>query len=202
MRLHTLLQGALPISLFGSLVFSYPAASNSSSYGNSTSYGCEATPPPPGSGPSCNTPDNRACWKKGFDINTDYEAEYPRTGVTRKYQFIVTEHYNFIGADGVTRAKAMLINGGFPGPTVFADWGDVVEVEVINKLQTNGTGINWHGVRQLNNNIHDGVPGVTEFPIPPGGSKTNTNHETHFGTSWYLTHFSAQYGYGVTGSCF
>ena len=32
---------------------------------------------------SCNTPSNRACWSPGFDINTDYEAKTPTTGVTR-----------------------------------------------------------------------------------------------------------------------
>ena len=34
--------------------------------------------------PTCNTPSNRACWSNGFDINTDYEAKIPNTGVTRK----------------------------------------------------------------------------------------------------------------------
>jgi len=33
--------------------------------------------------PTCNTPSNRACWSDGFDINTDYEASIPNTGVTR-----------------------------------------------------------------------------------------------------------------------
>lgn len=32
---------------------------------------------------TCNTPSNRACWTTGFDINTDYEASIPTTGVTR-----------------------------------------------------------------------------------------------------------------------
>lgn len=33
--------------------------------------------------PTCNTPSNRACWTNGFDINTDYEASFPATGVVR-----------------------------------------------------------------------------------------------------------------------
>lgn len=33
--------------------------------------------------PTCNTPTNRACWTNGFNINTDYEASVPTTGVTR-----------------------------------------------------------------------------------------------------------------------
>jgi len=33
--------------------------------------------------PTCNTPTNRACWTTGFNINTDYEASFPATGVVR-----------------------------------------------------------------------------------------------------------------------
>lgn len=33
--------------------------------------------------PTCNTPSNRACWTSGFNINTDWEASVPTTGVTR-----------------------------------------------------------------------------------------------------------------------
>lgn len=32
-------------------------------------------------------------------------------------------------------------------------------------MQDNGTAIHWHGLRQLNNNEFDGVPGVTQCPI-------------------------------------
>ena len=32
---------------------------------------------------SCHTASNRACWSTGFDINTDYEASIPNTGVTK-----------------------------------------------------------------------------------------------------------------------
>ena len=33
---------------------------------------------------NCNTPENRACWTSGFDINTDWEQKTPLTGVTRQ----------------------------------------------------------------------------------------------------------------------
>ncbi len=69
-----------------------------------------------------------------------------------------------------------------------------------NEAHSHRTGIHWHGVRQLNNNIHDGAPGVTECPIAPGQSKTYKFRVTQYGTSWYHTHFSAAYAYGVTGS--
>lgn len=34
-------------------------------------------------GPTCNTPSNRACYRTGYTINTDYEANFPPGGVTR-----------------------------------------------------------------------------------------------------------------------
>ena len=40
---------------------------------------------------SCNTPNNRACWVEGFDINTDWEANTPVTGVTRTVSTGLTE---------------------------------------------------------------------------------------------------------------
>ncbi len=61
--------------------------------------------------------------------------------------------------------------------------------------------MHWHGIRHLNNNINDGVGGVTECPIPPkGGRKTYSFLATQYGTSWYHSHYSSQYANGVTGS--
>jgi FtsP/CotA-like multicopper oxidase with cupredoxin domain len=149
--------------------------------------------------PSCHGPKNRACWKKGWDINTDYEYHVPYTGKTRKYTFTVTEHDNWVGPDGRIKDKAMLINGGFPGPTIRADWGDMIEVEVINQLELNGTSIHWHGIHMRNNAVNDGANGVTECPIPPGRSKKYHFLAEQYGTSWYHSHFSTQYANGVVG---
>lgn len=53
----------------------------------------------------------------------------------------------------------------------------------------------------MNNNINDGVSGITECPIPPkGGSKTYTFLATQYGTSWYHSHYSSQYANGIVGS--
>lgn len=51
----------------------------------------------------------------------------------------------------------------------------------------------------MHNNIHDGANGVTECPLAPGKSKTYRWRATQYGTSWYHSHFSAQYGNGVWG---
>lgn len=94
----------------------------------------------------------------------------------------------------------MLVNNKITGPTIFADWGDNIEVTVINNLRANGTSIHWHGIHMKNTNLADGANGVTECPVPPGRRKVYRFRATQYGTSWYHSHFSAQYGNGVTGS--
>ncbi|KAK5659248.1 hypothetical protein OQA88_1340 [Cercophora sp. LCS_1] len=150
---------------------------------------------------TCNTASNRQCWttSPAFNINTDYETSTPVTGVTRTYTFTLTEQNTWTGGDGRTKIKAMLVNGQFPGPTINANWGDRINITIINNLQTNGTSIHYHGLRQLNSNIMDGAGGVTECPIPPGGTKTHSFIANQYGTAWYHSHFSGQYGNGVLG---
>ncbi|KAI0503422.1 multicopper oxidase-domain-containing protein [Xylaria bambusicola] len=147
---------------------------------------------------ACFTPSNRACWSPGFDINTDYETKTP-PGVVRTFNWEVTEHDNWTGPDGRIKSKVMLVNNQYPGPTLKADWGDTVVVNIKNSLRINGTSFHWHGIRQLGTNIMDGTNGVTECPVPPGASKTYTFRFTQYGTTWYHSHFSGQYGNGVFG---
>jgi hypothetical protein len=50
------------------------------------------------------------------------------------------------------------------------------------------------------NNVHnDGVNGVTQCPIAPGDSYTYEFHATQYGSSWYHSHYSLQYGDGAVG---
>jgi len=93
----------------------------------------------------------------------------------------------------------MVVNGGMPGPTIQASWGDTVVITVNNKLTLNGTSIHFHGVRQLNNNMNDGVPSITQCPIAPGSSMTYTWVAEQYGTSWYHSHFALQTWEGVFG---
>ncbi|ORY65459.1 laccase-2 [Pseudomassariella vexata] len=166
------------------------------------------------SGPPCtHSATNRACWRNGFNITTDYETSLGTPpGITRVYNLVITNVSSF-SPDGVSK-PAMLINvglpavtcsmltsfeGTFPGPLITADWGDFLQINVHNNLPQNGTSIHWHGMRQLGTNDQDGVNGVTECPIPPNHVKSYTFRATQYGTSWYHSHFSAQYGNGVLG---
>jgi FtsP/CotA-like multicopper oxidase with cupredoxin domain len=61
------------------------------------------------------------------------------------------------------------------------------------------TSIHWHGIRQKDTNTQDGVVGLTECPLPPGASRTYMWQATNYGTSWWHSHASTQYGDGVLG---
>lgn len=65
-----------------------------------------------------------------------------------------------------TKRLGLLINNQYPGPTVIANWGDMIVINVHNQLQNNGTGIHWHGLRQYHTNTQDGVPGTDDLPNP------------------------------------
>ncbi|KAK4988900.1 laccase, multicopper oxidase, benzenediol:oxygen oxidorectuctase [Elasticomyces elasticus] len=148
---------------------------------------------------SCtNGPLSRACWGNGYSIATDFDQKSPTTGNTVTYSLEITN--TTCNPDGNGAKLCMLINGAYPGPTIRAKWGDQLVINVKNSLQDNGTSIHWHGIRQLGSSGSDGVGGITECPIAPGDSKQYSFRCTQYGTSWYHSHFSSQYGEGIFGT--
>lgn len=89
----------------------------------------------------------------------------------------------------------LLVNGQYPGPPIYADWGDYIEISIINRLQDNGTGLHFHGARQYYTNGEDGVPGVTECPTAPGYTKVYRWQATQYGSSWYHSHVVGHSGH-------
>jgi FtsP/CotA-like multicopper oxidase with cupredoxin domain len=120
----------------------------------------------------------------------------PDTGVTKTYDFTVS--YQTIAPDGVTK-NGLVVNGGFPGPLVEANWGDWIQVTVTNNLTDEGTSIHWHGLLQKSTPWFDGVPSVGQCPIAPGSTMTYLFRADVYGTSWYHSHYSAQYAGGALG---
>ncbi|RDW63788.1 extracellular dihydrogeodin oxidase [Coleophoma cylindrospora] len=146
---------------------------------------------------SCeNTPTSRSCWGQ-YNTDTNYYTTIPDTGKTVEVWLSAEE--GTCNQDGYKR-PCMTFNGTIPGPTIIADWGDDLVVHVTNNLQSNGTTIHWHGVRQLNSVEYDGVPGVTQCPISPGETFTYKFKVTQYGSSWYHSHASLQYSEGLFGS--
>ncbi|KAF2874552.1 putative multicopper oxidase, type 1 [Massariosphaeria phaeospora] len=145
-----------------------------------------------------NGPLTRQCWSNGFNAATDFDAKWPTTGRTVSYNLEITN--GKCNPDGNGEKPCQLFNNQYPGPVISANWGDTILVTVKNSLQGNGTGIHWHGIRMLNNNPNDGVPGITECPLAPADTTTYTFQATQHGTTWYHSHFSSQYGEGAVGA--
>ena len=64
---------------------------------------------------------------------------------------------------------AFAYNGQVPGPTIRARPGERLRLKVTNGL-TEPTTVHWHGIDVPFD--QDGVPGMSQPPIPPGGSFT------------------------------
>ncbi|EGD99751.1 multicopper oxidase [Trichophyton tonsurans CBS 112818] len=131
-----------------------------------------------------------------YNIDTDNDKYVPQ-GITRKYHLEVTDES--VNMDGTMFDQAKVFNKQYPGPWIQACWGDDLEITVTNKLKHNGTAIHWHGIRMMENMFNDGVPGVTQCPIPPGSSMTYRFKASQYGSSWYHSHYSLQYADGLFG---
>lgn len=76
-------------------------------------------------------------------------------------------------------------NNQIPGPEIRVEEGDKVRVIVTNNLP-DATTVHWHGVDVPWN--ADGIPHVTQDPIPPGGEFVYEFTATPPGTHFYHTH--------------
>lgn len=72
----------------------------------------------------------------------------------------------FEAPDGYYRG-VIAINQQFPGPTIRARVGDMINITVINQLLDSTLAVHWHGVSQRGTPFMDGASGVTQFPIIP-----------------------------------
>jgi FtsP/CotA-like multicopper oxidase with cupredoxin domain len=95
--------------------------------------------------------------------------------------------------------QALGFNGTWPGPRLSVVEGDRVRATFTNKMKES-TGIHFHG-QKLPNNM-DGVPHVTQDPIPPGGSFTYEFVARTPGSHMYHSHHNAtdQVGRGLLGA--
>ncbi|MGH7830506.1 MAG: multicopper oxidase domain-containing protein, partial [Candidatus Binatia bacterium] len=84
------------------------------------------------------------------------------------------------------RMKALAYNGQIPGPELRFKEGERVRIVLKNAL-SEPTTIHWHGVDVPN--AMDGVPGITQKPVQPGGTFIYEFEARPAGTRWYHTHF-------------
>jgi len=76
-------------------------------------------------------------------------------------------------------------NGQYPGPLIEVPEQATIVVEFTNGLDLPST-VHWHGVRL--DNRFDGVPNLTQAPVPPGGSFRYRVHFPDPGVYWYHPH--------------
>jgi FtsP/CotA-like multicopper oxidase with cupredoxin domain len=87
-------------------------------------------------------------------------------------------------------------NGCVPGPCIEAQEGDRLRIVVDNHLPER-TSMHWHGL-EIPVGM-DGVPGVSQDPIPPGGRFTYEFDLHQNGTFFYHSHMSMQEMMGMIG---
>ncbi|KAL5703898.1 L-ascorbate oxidase [Ranunculus cassubicifolius] len=92
------------------------------------------------------------------------------------------------------------LNGKTPGPTIKAQQGDTIIVDLKNSLLTENIAIHWHGIRQIGSPWSDGTEGVTQCPILPGKTFRYQFVVDRSGTYMYHSHYGMQREAGVYGS--
>uniref|UniRef100_A0A7N0T6V5 L-ascorbate oxidase n=2 Tax=Kalanchoe fedtschenkoi TaxID=63787 RepID=A0A7N0T6V5_KALFE len=95
---------------------------------------------------------------------------------------------------------AITINGRTPGPTIVAQQGDTVVVELTNSLLTENVAIHWHGIRQIGTPWSDGTEGVTQCPILPGDTFVYRFVVDRPGSYLYHAHYGMQREAGLYGA--
>ncbi|MGH7557528.1 MAG: multicopper oxidase family protein [Gemmatimonadota bacterium] len=93
--------------------------------------------------------------------------------------------------------RTWLYNGTFPGPEIRVAEGERLRVVLENRLPE-ATTIHWHGVPVPN--AMDGVPGVTQPAVPPGGSFVYDYVTSPAGSYMYHSHVGLQLDRGLLGS--
>lgn len=129
-----------------------------------------------------------------LDLATGFTFGSPQV---REYDFTIS--LGLAAPDGFWKPM-VLVNGQSPGPLIEAGTGDTVRVRVANHLPNATTSVHFHGIDQRRTNWMDGVAGVTQCGIPPGGEWTyEFAVDGQRGTFWYHAHAAVQYTDGLYG---
>jgi FtsP/CotA-like multicopper oxidase with cupredoxin domain len=105
-------------------------------------------------------------------------------GSVRRYAMSARQTEVSLGSG--QKVAAWSFDGKVPGPAITATEGDLVEVTLTNVDIESGVTIHWHGYDVRNG--EDGVPGVTQDAVPPGGQFVYRFLASQVGTYWYHTH--------------
>ncbi|KAK9066511.1 hypothetical protein SSX86_013834 [Deinandra increscens subsp. villosa] len=97
------------------------------------------------------------------------------------------------------RKLVITVNGRSPGPTILAQQGDTIVVDLKNSLLTEDFAIHWHGIRQIRTDPRaDGTQGA-QFCILPGETFRYEFVADKAGTYLYHAHHEMQREAGLYG---
>jgi len=117
------------------------------------------------------------------EFHEAYPKEAPEGGSERAFELRAAPAT--VGQFDGRRLDVWAYEGRVPGPVLRVRLGESVRVTLTNDLPQPTT-IHWHGVRVPN--AMDGVPGVTQPAIPPGGSFVYRFTPKDAGTFWFHPH--------------
>lgn len=126
---------------------------------------------------------------------------FPRGGAAAEWAVLRGDRFDLVIDDApinVTGRQriAKTVNGTVPAPILRFREGDVVTINVTNRLRED-TSIHWHGLRLPAD--MDGVPGLSFPGIRPGETFTYRFRIRESGTFWYHSHSGMQEQLGLYG---
>jgi FtsP/CotA-like multicopper oxidase with cupredoxin domain len=122
-----------------------------------------------------------------------------RAELPEGYRVVATPARAQLAGSGQPETDVWTYNGTVPGSVVRLRQGEPARLVVQNRLDQETT-VHWHGIRLPN--AMDGVPGLTQPPIKPGGSFVYEFTPPDAGTFWYHPHANSleQLGRGLAGA--
>lgn len=109
----------------------------------------------------------------------------PKAAQSVGADLVAQEAMQQIAPDGYPATPVWTYGGGVPGVEIRLPQGQRVSRTLVNKLPQ-PTAVHWHGIRI--DNAMDGVPGLTQDAVEPGGSFDYDFLVPDAGTYWYHSH--------------
>ena len=114
-----------------------------------------------------------------------------------KPQYVLRIGGQELNPDRAKPMAAITANGTLPAPEIRVKEGEYLRIQVENRLSKQDASIHWHGI--LVPAGMDGVPLVSQAPIPPGQIFIYEYPVLQSGTYWYHSHFGLQEQMGLGG---
>jgi len=115
----------------------------------------------------------------------------PAPGGTTRHH-VLTARKTTVRLPSGRELSAWTYDGQLPGPAITATQGDLIEVTLRNTDIDEGVTIHWHGYDIACG--EDGVPGLTQDWVAPGGEFVYHFRADQVGTYWYHTHQASAVG--------